>query len=61
MSPRLPPPDPHESLGMEPPDDQAVPTEAVIYVNDAPSVATDRMSDAWLRLRPGVLVVTARA
>lgn len=54
---RLPPPDPNESLGMEPPEDDAVPTEAVFFLNGAPTPAADRLSGAWLRLRPGVLFV----
>ncbi|HEU4974891.1 MAG TPA: hypothetical protein VFT50_07340 [Baekduia sp.] len=54
---RLPPPDPHESPGMEPPDEGGAPTEAVFFLNGTPSPADDRLSEAWSRLRPGVLFV----
>src|SRR5512133_2587050 len=59
MDPRLPHPDPHESLGMEP--GEAVPMKAptAVFVMSRPSAETDRASDAILDLRPGVLIVVA--
>jgi hypothetical protein len=59
MSPRLPPPDPHESLGMEPPNPGGPPTTAVVYVRGAPSPSDDRVAEAIVRTRPGVLIVVA--
>jgi hypothetical protein len=56
MSNRLPPPDPHESYGV-PPDDQPVPAPTAVYALGPPNAETDRLSDAILDLRPGVLVV----
>jgi hypothetical protein len=61
MNHRLPPPDPHESLGMEPADDIPVAAPTAVFVMGKPCPQTDRLSDALLDLRPGVLIVVAPA
>jgi len=45
---------------MEPPH-EVEPTQAVVYVRGAPSTLADRMSNAILQARPGVLIVVAQS
>jgi len=59
MSPRLPPPDPHESLGLEPTYDRPLTAPMVVFVMGPPCPESDRAADAILDLRPGVLIVVA--
>jgi hypothetical protein len=54
---QLPPPDPHESLGMFPESDQPMPAPVAFYLGGVPSDDVRRVSDAILALRPGALVV----
>jgi hypothetical protein len=56
MSPRLPPPDPFEPSGT-PPDDLGLPAPATIFLKGQPSREQDRVADAILTARPGVLFV----
>jgi len=57
MANQLPPPDPHESYGLPARDDHPVGAPTAIFVQGAPSPETDRLSDAILDFRPGVLIV----
>ena len=57
MKPELPPPDPHESLGHEPEGSAAVPEPTAVYVYGHAAPEHDRVSDAILELRPGLLIV----
>lgn len=59
MNPRLPNPDPHESFGMEPAEGIRMKAPTAVFVMGRPSPETDRLSDAVLDLRPGVLIVVA--
>jgi hypothetical protein len=59
MANRLPPPDPHESYGHPPGEDHPVAAPTAIFVRGTPSSETDRLSDAILDFRPGVLIVVA--
>jgi hypothetical protein len=58
MEPRLPPPDPHEpvDLGRE----LNIPAPIAVFVG-SPTPADDRVSDALLDLRPGLLIVCGHA
>ena len=60
MTPKLPPPDPNESLGMAPAGGQRMSSPAAVFVNGPPSPEVDRLSGAILDLRPGALIVVAR-
>lgn len=59
MSPNLPPPDPFESLGMEPSGEVRLVAPAAVYVGMAPTPETERISKRMLDLRPGALIVLA--
>jgi hypothetical protein len=54
---KLPPPDPNESLGMEPVGEARLSAPTVVFAMGRPSPQTDRASDAVLDLRPGLLIV----
>jgi hypothetical protein len=57
MSPQLPPPDPHESLGDGPLEGVRIPGPAAIFLAGPPSPEADRLSDAILDFRPGALFI----
>jgi hypothetical protein len=57
MSAKLPPPDPNESLGMQPDSDTVMPAPTAVFAMGRPSPQADRVSDAILDLRPGLLIV----
>jgi hypothetical protein len=59
MSFKLPPPDPFESLGMAPPDDDRMEAPAAFYVGGAPRPAAKQLANAFLDHRPGALIVLA--
>jgi hypothetical protein len=59
MDPRLPNHDPNESLGMEPAEGIRMKAPTAVFVMGRPSAETDRLSDAVLDFRPGVLIVVA--
>lgn len=59
MGKRLPPPDPHESYGQPPDEEQRVFAPTAVFVQGKPSRETDLLSDALLDFRPGLLIVTA--
>ena len=61
MDLRLPPPDPHESLGMQPADGLGVSLPTVVFAVGSPSPLDDRISNDVLDLRPGLLIVVASA
>jgi hypothetical protein len=54
----LPPPDPSEPG--DPSDSYEVFAPTTMYLHGRPSRATDRIADAILAARPGLLVVCAR-
>ena len=56
MSNRLPPPDPHESSGASS-DEEPVYAPTAVYLQGSPSSEADRLSDAILEFRPGLLIV----
>jgi hypothetical protein len=55
--PKLPPPDPNESLWTQPGDDAPLRAPTAVFVAGPPSAQADRASDALLDLRPGLLIV----
>jgi hypothetical protein len=57
LNTKLPPPDPNESLGMQPEGETRLSAPTVVFALGTPSVQTDRASDAVLELRPGLLIV----
>jgi hypothetical protein len=57
--PKLPPPDPNESLWVQPGDDAPLRAPTAVFVMGPPSPQVDRASDALLDLRPGLLIVFA--
>jgi hypothetical protein len=61
MDLRLPPPDPHESLGMQPVDALGVSLPTVVFAGGSPSLLDERVSDEVLDLRPGMLIVVGSA
>jgi hypothetical protein len=60
MPNRLPPPDPHESLGLSPETEMSLASPTVFYAAGKPSIEVDRIADAIVELRPGALIVFAR-
>jgi hypothetical protein len=60
MHPQLPPPDPHESLGLTPDVEVGLGQPTVVFAAGPPSPEVDRVADAILGCRPGMLVVFAR-
>jgi hypothetical protein len=60
MPNRLPPPDPHESLGLSPETEMPLASPTVLYAAGKPSNEVDRIADAIVELRPGALIVFAR-
>jgi hypothetical protein len=59
MNSKLPPPDPFESLGMAPPGDYQLEAPVVYYLDGPPTRAAKRISDVFLNVRPGALIVVA--
>jgi hypothetical protein len=57
MKPELPPPDPHESLDLGPERGAAVFEPTAVYMRGRPAPEHDRVTDAILDLRPGLLIV----
>lgn len=55
----LPPSDAHDPEGSGSARGGPAPTEAVFFLNGAPSEAVNRLSDAILRARPGLLYIYA--
>jgi hypothetical protein len=55
VSGRLPPPDPSEPSGAAP--DLAVPAPTTVFLKGRPTPELDRIADAILAVRPGLLVV----
>jgi hypothetical protein len=51
----LPPPDPYEPAG--PPPEFAVPAPTTMFLNGHPSRNDDRIADAIITARPGLLIV----
>ena len=59
MPQQLPPPDPNESLGHVPARDASLPWPTAVYLGGPPALEHERVADALLDLRPGLLVVCA--
>src|SRR5947209_19542427 len=59
MAPKLPPPDPFESLGMAPQQEQRMDAPTAVYVGASPTPEIKRFSSLILDLRPGALIVVA--
>jgi hypothetical protein len=59
--PQLPPPDSYGAPGQEPPDAMRTAAPTVVFLAGPPSAEADRLTDAILAARPGVLVVVARS
>jgi hypothetical protein len=57
LQPKLPPPDPYESLGLAEGID--LPRPMAVFLYGPPSTHTSRLSDAILDLRPGALFIVA--
>jgi hypothetical protein len=55
----LPPPDPFESLGMEPAGDTRMLGPTAVYIGNPPTPEIERISKRMLDLRPGALIVLA--
>jgi hypothetical protein len=53
----IPPPDPNESVGMQPVGETRLTAPTAVFVMGAPSPQTDRTSNDLLELRPGLLIV----
>ena len=60
MAPKLPPPDPHESIELAPTGGGRVPAPTAVFMMGPASPESDRAADGILDLRPGVLIVVAR-
>ena len=60
MEPQLPPPDPHESLGLTPERELDMSGPIAVFVGGSPSPGVDRLADVFLEFRPGVLIVFVR-
>jgi hypothetical protein len=60
MRPKLPPPDPYESLDGAPGDGLRLEAPTVVFVSGRPSAQVERLSDAILDARPGALIVVAQ-
>jgi hypothetical protein len=57
MATKLPPPDPNESLGLQPNGDVRLSTPTVVFAVRRPSGQADRVADGFLDLRPGLLII----
>jgi hypothetical protein len=57
LNAKLPPPDPYESLGMQPVGETRLSLPTVVFALGTPSAQADRASDAVLDMRPGLLIV----
>jgi hypothetical protein len=60
MGPELPPPDPHESLGLAPEGELTIDEPTVVFAAGPPSDEVDRVADAIVAFRPGALIVLVR-
>jgi hypothetical protein len=60
MGPDLPPPDPNESLHLTPEGELTLEEPTVVFTGGRPSDEIDRLSDAVVAFRPGLLIVVAR-
>jgi hypothetical protein len=60
MEPRIPPPDPFEPSGIPPDAGPPVPAPATVFLKGPPTPELDRLSDAILAARPGLLLVCIR-
>ena len=55
----LPPPDPHESPFDEPVGDVELRGPTAVFVHGPPAPDQERLADALVKARPGILFVTA--
>jgi hypothetical protein len=61
VKPSLPPPDPNETPWSSPAGDFEVPAPTAIFAHGTASPEADRLADALLDLRPGLLLVVAQS
>jgi hypothetical protein len=57
MTPKLPPPDPHETYDLAPSGDYGVAEPTAVFCGGPASPESDRAASAFLDLRPGLLIV----
>jgi hypothetical protein len=57
----LPPPDPHESPFDEPVGDLELPGPTAVFPHGTPSPETERLAEAIVATRPGILLITVRS
>jgi len=60
MSPKLPPPDPHEFVELAPTGGRRAAAPTALFVGGPATPQDDRAAERILDLRPGVLFVVAR-
>jgi hypothetical protein len=60
MAPELPPPDPNEPHELTPESSLGISGPTAIFAAGPPSDEVDRLADAILAFRPGVLIVLER-
>lgn len=60
MGPELPPPDPSEPQNLTPERSPAITGPTAVFAAGAPSDEVDRLADAILTFRPGLLIVLER-
>ena len=61
VKPRLPPPDPNESLGMAPAAELDMLGPTAVFPLGSPGRETERLAKQILDLRPGALIVVAQS
>jgi hypothetical protein len=59
MHPRIPPPDPNEFFISEPSGEERMAAPTTVFSAGRPTAAGERLADAIVSARPGVLVVVA--
>ena len=60
MTPKLPPPDPHEFVELAPTGGRRAAAPTALFVRGPATAQDDRAAERILDLRPGVLVVVAQ-
>jgi hypothetical protein len=60
MEPELPPPDPNELLHLAPEGELTLDEPIVVFAAGPPTDEVDRLANAVVAFRPGLLIVVAR-
>jgi hypothetical protein len=60
VEPRLPPPDPHESLGLTPDVEIGIAEPTAVFATGPPNGDVEQLAESILDFRPGMLFVFAR-